>query len=209
MMQTVLEQTKTRHEISNGSKVKKNGVPHVIRWSVDEYYKMDEAGMFQGRRVQLIGGEIIEMAPMGTTHSTAVRLVVSCLRKVFGDGFVVDSQLPLGLGKFDEPEPDVAIIEGDIRDFTNVHPSTARLIIEVADSSLKLDRGQKVGLYAENGIAEYWILNLKQRQLEVFRKPVFDGETADYTERLIIAEDDFVSPSERPDSRLKVKDMLP
>ena len=87
-MQTVREQNQIGHTFSNGSKVKKNGAPHGIRWSVDEYYKMDELGLFTGRRVQLIRGEIIEMAPRGTPHSTAVRLVVSCLRKVFGDGFV-------------------------------------------------------------------------------------------------------------------------
>ncbi len=208
-MQTVREQNQIGHTFSNGSGVKKNGAPHGIRWSVDEYYKMDELGLFQGRRVQLIRGEIIEMAPMGTPHSTAVRLVVSCLRKVFGDGFVIDSQLPLRLGNLDEPEPDVAVIEGDIRDFTDIHPFTARLIVEVADSSLKLDRGRKAELYAENGIEEYWIVNLKQRQLEVFRKPIVDDETANYAEKLIITEEGFVSPPERPNSKLKVRDMLP
>ena len=182
-MQTVREQNQIGHTFSNGFGVKKNGAPHGIRWSVDEYYKMDELGLFQGRRVQLIRGEIIEIAPMGTPHSTAVRLVASCLRKVFGDGFVIDSQLPLRLGKFDEPEPDVATIEGDIRDFTDAHPFTARLIVEVADSS--------------------------QRQLEVFRKPIMDGETSDYAEKLIITEHDFVSPLARPNSKFKVRDMLP
>ena len=208
-MQTVREQNQIGHKFSNGSGVKKNGAPHGIRWSVDEYYKMDELGLFQGRRVQLIRGEIIEMAPMGTPHSTAVRLAVSCLRKVFGAGFVIDSQLPLRLGKLDEPEPDVAVIEGDIRDFADAHPVTARLIVEVADSSLKLDRGRKAELYAENGIEEYWIVNLKQRQLEVFRKPIVDDETADYAEKLILTEEGFVSPRERPNSKLKVRDMLP
>ena len=208
-MQTVLERNQIRQEISNGHTVKKNEAPHGIRWSVDEYYKMFELGLFQGRRVQLIRGEIIEMAPMGTPHSTAVRLVAECLRKIFAEGFVVDSQLPLRLGKHDEPEPDVAIIEGDIRDFTDAHPFTARLVVEVADSSLKLDRGRKVELYAENGIEEYWIVNLKQRQLEVYRKPVTEGDASDYTEKIILTGDEFVSPLERPNSKLKIADMLP
>ena len=208
-MQTVLERKSSRQALSNGHKFKKNGAPHGIRWSVDEYYQMYKAGLFEGRRVQLIRGEIIEMAPMGTAHSTAVRLVVTCLRKVFGDGFVVDSQLPLRLGRHDEPEADIAVIEGDIRDFTDTPPATARLIVEVADTSLKLDRGRKVELYAENGIEEYWIVNLKQRQLEVYRKPIVEGDTADYADRLTVTEEEFVSPRGRPNSKLKVREMLP
>lgn len=209
-MQIVLERDQIQRTVSIGHSVKKNGAPRGVRWSVDEYYKMYELGLFQGRRVQLIRGEIIEMAPMGTPHSTAVRLVISCLRKIFGEGFVVDGQLPLRLGNLDEPEPDVAIIEGTIRDFSEVHPYTARLIVEIADSSLKLDRGRKAELYAENGIEEYWILNLRGRCLEVHRLPGIDENSAfRYAEITILKGSDFVCPLAQPKCEIKITDMLP
>ena len=208
-MEAVLERKKSKPLSTNGFKSLKNGVPHGIRWTVDEYYKMYDAGLFQGRRVQLIGGEIIEMAPMGTPHSTAIRLVLACLKGIFGDGFLIDSQLPLRLGKQDEPEPDIYVVKGEIRDFLDNHPITATLVVEIADSSLKFDRGRKVALYAENHIAEYWIVNFEERQLEVYRKPSGEGGSANYAEKIVVSENDSIAPLSMPKSKIKVADMLP
>lgn len=189
--------------------VKKNGTPGPARWTVEEYYKMYDAGLFRNKRVQLIQGEIIEMAPMGSPHSTAVRLLVASLRKAFGKGFIVDSQLPLRLGNYDEPEPDVAVIKGDLRDFADHHPNTAELVIEVADTSLRFDRKNKAELYAENQIEEYWIVNLKDRCVEVHRSPSASSQGFKYNEILVVAAGGSIAPMAKPNAKIKVAEILP
>ena len=144
-------------------------------WTRSEFNKMAEAGLFQGRHVELVEGQVIEMSPMGSLHATAVALVGRTLEREFGAGFFARWQMPFDAGELSEPEPDVAIIQGDVRDFTKAHPGTAVLIVEVAETSLKYDRTEKAGLYAKVGIADYWILNLVDRQLEVCREPEEDA----------------------------------
>lgn len=208
-MQTVRERNYQKPVTLNG-RVKRNGVaPHLLRWTVDEYYKMYEQGLFQGKRVELIKGEIFEMSPMLSPHATSIRLVFELLREVFQKEFEIRMQLPVRFSKIDEPEPDVSVVEGSIRDFTEAHPTTAKLLVEVAFTSLRFDRTRKLKLYAENRIEEYWIVNLKQRQLEVFRKPVSDSEASDYSEKLVFTENEAVSPLLRPKAKLNVADMLP
>ncbi len=208
-MQTVLER-KPRQTLSNGHKFKKNGAPHGIRWSVDEYYKMYELGLFDGRRVELIKGEIFEMSPMLSPHATGIQLVMNLMLKIFEKGFVVRPQMPMSFSSIDEPEPDIAVVIGSIRDFSDAHPTTATLLVEVAFTSVRFDRTRKLKLYAENGIEDYWIVNLKQRQVEVYRKPVArEDSDFDYAEKLIFLPGDSVSPLERHDTKIKVEDMLP
>lgn len=208
-MQTVRERIDQRPSHFNRP-AKKNGVaPHGIRWTVDEYYKMYEQGLFEGRRVELIKGEIFEMSPMLSTHATSIQLVMALLSEIFGTGFVVRPQMPMSFSKIDEPEPDVALVKGSIRDFADAHPTVAVLLVEVALTSLRFDRTKKLRLYAENRIEDYWIVNLKQRRLEVFRQPVSVNGGFDYTEKLIFGEDEFFSPLGKPDVTLKVADMLP
>ncbi len=208
-MQTVLERNQTIQLFSNGSKVKKNGSPHGIRWSVDEYYKMYELGLFTGKRVELIKGEIFETSPMLSPHATSIQLVSEILRGIYEKNFAIRIQMPINFGKISEPEPDVAVVAGAIRDFTDHHPKSATLLVEVALTSVRFDRTTKLKLYAENGIEEYWIVNLKQRQLEVYRKPIIDGAAADYAERFVITEKECISPLEKPNSKIRVADMLP
>lgn len=150
--------------------------PRIHLWSRDEYYKLAEDGFFHGRRVELVEGQVIDMSPMGSLHATAVALVGRTLEREFGAGYFARWQMPVDAGESSEPEPDIAIIQGHVRDFTDSHPKTAVLIVEVADSSLNYDRAEKAGLYAKVGIADYWILNLVDRQLEVCRDPERDPE---------------------------------
>lgn len=210
-MQTVLERKIVKPTAFNGRPVKTNGTaPHGIRWTVDEYYQMYELGLFFGRRVELIKGEIFEMSPMLSPHATSIQLVLKLLSDLFDKGFVVRPQMPMSFSKIDEPEPDVAVIGGSIRDFTDGHPRTAVLLVEVAFTSLRFDRTKKLKLYAENLIQDYWIVNLKQRRLEVFRQPITsEGGGFDYAEKLILGENDFICPLNRPDVSIKVADMLP
>jgi Uma2 family endonuclease len=207
-MDAVLERAKTQPLIERAKK--SSGEPKTIRWTRDEYYRMAELGFFEGKRVELIKGEIIEMSPMKSAHATAVRLVIEALRNIFAKGFVVDSQLPMSFGKNDEPEPDVAVVEGKVRDFSEAHPKTAALVIEVSETTLNYDRTRKASLYAENKIEDYWILNLKNRCLEVYRRPIKDKKLGFiYTEILVVTENETVSPLAKPAAKIKITDILP
>lgn len=208
-MDAVLERTKIKPTIEF-EKSKTNGEPKTVRWTCDQYYKMAELGFFRGKRVELIKGEIVVMSPMKSAHATAVRLMLEVLREIFTKGFIVDSQLPMSFAKTDEPEPDVAVVKGKARDYSEAHPKTAELIIEVSETTLNYDRTTKASLYAENKIADYWILNLKSRCLEIYRCPIRDKKLGFvYSEIKILTENDTASTLAKPDARIKVADLLP
>src|SRR4051794_716453 len=95
--------------------------PNAVRWTRNEYYRMVEAGLFDGRRVQLIGGEIIELAPQKNDHMVAIGLAQQIFTRIFGEGYWVRIQGPVQGGKWSEPEPDVAVVRGSPRDFKD-HP---------------------------------------------------------------------------------------
>jgi Uma2 family endonuclease len=186
--------------------------PQVHFWSRTEYYKMAEAGLFEGKHVELIQGQVIEMSPMGSLHATAVALVGRALEAAFGPGYFARWQMPLDVDELSEPEPDVALIYGDVRQFKDAHPKIAALIVEVAETSLAYDRTQKASLFAQTGVPDYWILNISERRLEVRRQPLRDGSGAfgfAYSEVRILAEGDYVSPVAKPDARVAVADLLP
>lgn len=133
---------------------------------------MVAAGVFPpGDPVELIDGEILAMTPQGSAHATTVLLTAQALQIAFGTGTHVRVQMPLALDPASEPEPDLAVVSGSPRDYRDAHPSSALLVVEVADTTLDYDREQKGSLYARAGIAEYWIVNLSDRRLEVYRDP--------------------------------------
>ena len=213
-MPTTLEaqpvKTKITTEIIENVSDDFNVKPHL--WTQDEYYKMAELGFFDGKRVELIEGEIIEMSPMNKPHATAIRILLNVLGKIFTENYIVDSQLPISFSKKNEPEPDISVVKGEIRDFITSHPKTAELIIEVSDTTLRYDREQKASLYAKNKIKDYWILNLKDSRLEVYRRPIKDDTASfgySYAERLILTTEDFVSPLAKSDVEIAVADLLP
>ena len=195
-------------EIENNELENERARVHL--WTRDEYYKMAEIGFFDGKRVELIEGEVFEMTPMKSPHATAVRLVIDVLKTVFTGDYVIDSQLPMSFSSINEPEPDVAVIVGKIRDFADVHPKTAALIVEVSDTTLRYDQTKKATLYAKNKIEEYWILNLKNRCLEVYRRPISDKTLGFiYAEMQIITENEAIAPLAAPGNEIKIADMLP
>ena len=178
------------------------------RWTREEYERKAAEGFFSpDARVELIEGIVYDMAPQKSPHSTACRLAQEALRSVFplSSGYEIRGQFPLALSDDSEPEPDVAVVEGSIRDFADSHPTTALLIVEVADSTLFHDRKRKIPLYARSGIPESWLLNLPRRMLEVYRNPL-DGV---YRTHLILQAGDTVSPVARPDASLAIADLLP
>ena len=176
------------------------------RWTREEYEKMVAAGVFHPEdRLELIDGEVWEMAPQSSLHSTAVRKVEEALRAVFAPDHDVRVQLPLAFDSDSEPEPDVAAVPGRIEDYRDAHPNTAALVVEVADSSLNYDRDSKTILYAAHGIPEYWILNLVDNRLEVYKELEMDV----YRSRRLLDKDDVVSPVFRPEATIAVSDLLP
>lgn len=186
--------------------------PHVHLWTREEYYQMAHMGLFQGKRVESIEGQVIVMSPMGSLHATAVTFAARAVEKSFGAGHFVRWLMPLALGERSEPEPDVAVIAGDVRDYTHDHPATAALIVEVADTSLAYDRTTKGSLYARAGIPEHWIVNLVDRQVEVYRDPRPDpvAEYAfTYALQTIVRGEETITPLSQPSSAVRAADLLP
>jgi Uma2 family endonuclease len=178
------------------------------RWNRRDYERLAAKGFFRpDQRVELIEGIIYDMAPQNSHHATALRLTQEALRLTFppSAGYEIRGQLPLALSEDSEPEPDLAVVTGTIRDYSDDHPTTAVLVVEVADSSLLHDRKRKLPLYARFGVGETWLLNLVRRTLEVYRDPV-DGI---YQTRLSLRAGGAVSPLARPDVSLQVADLLP
>ncbi len=141
------------------------------RFTVDEYHRMIETGILtENDRVELLDGWILEMSPIGPPHATCVALVAAALQEIVPTGWHIRLQSPITL-KTSEPEPDIAVVRGNIREYRTRHPAGEEiaLLVEVADSSLDFDRNAKRPQYAAAGILEYWIVNFNDRQLEVYR----------------------------------------
>ena len=144
------------------------------RWTVAEYHRMGEVGLLnEDSRVELIDGEIMEMAPIGSEHGGKVNRFIYLFSKIFGDKAIIAAQNPVILGGYGEPQPDVAVLRWreDYYERAHPHAEDVLLIIEVSDSTLRYDRDVKVPLYANHGIPEVWLLDLQQKQLEIYREP--------------------------------------
>lgn len=176
------------------------------RWTRKDYERMVAKGLFEpGAKVELVEGVIYDMPAQGTLHTTGVSLTLQALARLFSGDSHVRGQMPLALGSSSEPEPDVAVVAGDARDYTRNHPTTALLVVEVADKSLGHDRQRKLPLYARSGIPEAWILNLRDRTLEVYREP----SEGLYRSRISLVDEDTVSPLARPEAVIPVSELMP
>ena len=177
----------------------------IRRFSRDEYYQMARSGILrQDERVELIHGEIVNKTPQGTTHAAFINFLDAQLQQAFGEQAAVRTQLPLSLGEASEPEPDLAVVPGQPLDYVQAHPTTACLIVEVAGTGLSFDRTNKAKLYAEHLIPEYWIVNICDRQLEVFRNP----STSGYETHKILHADESVTPLHAPNFSLSLASMF-
>lgn len=185
--------------------------PRQLRWTKSQYHQMADLGWFRGQRVELIDGEIIEMPPQKEDHFASILRTTDALRVAFGPGYTVRPQGPLDLGPLGEPEPDVAVVAGKPQDYAD-HPTSALLVVEVSDSSLRFDRGEKSSLYARSGIAEYWIVNLADRCVEIHTEPVADGSRPlgfRYGHMRIASPGEALSPLAAPQAEVRVDDLLP
>ena len=188
--------------------------PKRRRWTQKEFYRLLDLGFFYDQRVELIGGEIIVMPAQKNFHALGIELTADALRAAFGTGFWVRVQMSLDLSPSSVPDPDLAVVPGSPRSHKGDkdNPTTALLIVEVSETTLRLDRRRKASLYARAGITDYWILNLIDRQLEVYRDPIADSSQLfgwHYGSRTDLAPTDTVSPLAAPQASIRVADLLP
>lgn len=194
----------------------RKGLPGVFRWSRTAYEQAVAAGVFEPGpdepawpRLELVDGEILTMPPQGPVHATAIDIATDVLRDALAEAGIGDvrlrSQMPIALGEWSEPEPDFVVVRGSARDYLRGHPTDPLLVIEIADATLKRDRTRKARLYARHGVPEYWLLNLRDRVLEVMREP--DGER--YGSRSVHGPAEQVASSALPGLCITVADLLP
>jgi len=183
------------------------------RWTRAEYERMIDHALFGPQeRVELIDGEILKMAPQYPAHSAMVAQAQRVLDEAFGPGFHARVQMPFLLDPMSEPEPDVTVVTGGPRDYVAAHPNRTALLVEVAESTLRFDRRWKSSLYARAGVAEYWIVNLVDRELEAYREPALDPDARygwSYAVVLHLRAPDDVTPLAAPEARIRVADLLP
>lgn len=144
---------------------------HIRPLRRHEYERLVEMGLFADERVELIHGTLVAMSPQGTRHASAVMRLSKILFQALGQHADVRVQSALAVSDQSEPEPDIAVVPPSEDDYAHAHPTTAFLVVEVADSSLNKDRQVKVGLYATAGVDEYWIVNLSEDLIEVYTGP--------------------------------------
>jgi Uma2 family endonuclease len=182
------------------------------QWTRVEYERLVDLGAFRpGERIELVGGALLVRESQGGPHATAVGLAEDALREAFGAGWTVRGQMPIALDDDSEPEPDIAVVPGPRRDYTRGHPARPVLIVEVADSSLELDRRVKASLYARARIADYWIVNLVEQVVEVYRDPVAAVDAPygwRYGSTVTLRAGNVVTPLARPGSAIPVSDLL-
>lgn len=149
-------------------------LPRRHRLTVDDYYRMAEVGILHPEaRVELIDGDIIDMAPPGSPHAATVMYLTEVLMRAVGDRASVLAQNPVRLSQYSEPQPDVALLKRRDDFYRERHPRAddVLLIVEVAASSLRFDRDKKLPLYARHGIPEMWLVDLGGRRLVRYRAP--------------------------------------
>ena len=176
----------------------------LTKWSLSDYHKMIEAGILSDRRVELILGDIIQMSPEGPLHCYINHRAVTYLRSLLKQSAVVREAHPITLSD-SEPEPDIAIVRSPDRLYLNHHPNAEDIywLIEIADTTLNKDLGIKKKVYAQAGIAEYWVIDLSSLTLKVFLNPTEEDYQTRYN-----YQDGIVSPQAFPEIEIMVKRLL-
>ena len=181
------------------------------RWRRVEYERLVDLGIFTGERLELLDGALVVREPQGSYHAAITTKIGRLLASAFGPHWHTRLHSPLALGEHSEPEPDIAVVAGKPEDYLQAHPSTAALVVEVAESSLHLDRRVKTTLYAQAGLPEYWIVNLVDRALEVYRDPQPSADpSARWTYRStdVLRPPATVTPQTAPAGSILVADVL-
>ncbi|HLO48106.1 MAG TPA: Uma2 family endonuclease [Kamptonema sp.] len=176
-------------------------------FTVQDYHRMIESGIIdEDEKVELLAGQIVKMAAKGTAHNAAVKRTVELLQDRLEKSVLISVQDSIKLNDNSEPEPDIALLMRDPLYYEDRHPTPSEiyLIIEIADTTLRKDCGIKAQIYAQSGIIDYWVLDINDRQLHVFREPSQEG----YKSELILADSMSISPLYFPDASFIVSEML-
>ena len=174
------------------------------RFTVDEYYEMARVGILKpDERVELLDGEIVPMNPIGSPHLWCVTRLMETFVPLIGT-FRMIVQNPIRLDQQAEPEPDIAILRRNTPQNRHPRPGETLLVIEVADSSIKKDRGRKRAMYARARIQEYWIVDLNSDRIEVYRQPGARG----YRSTTLAGRGETISPLCAPDFAVDVTTVL-
>ena len=182
------------------------------KWTRPEYDRLIEAEFFgPDDRIELIGGHMTLKEPQHSPHAAAIIRVHRVLSAAFGSDWLVRMQMALALDDESEPEPDISVVPADPDDYEVGYPTTASLVVEVALSRLRFDRQHKSSLYARARIADYWIVNLAESRLEVFRDPVVSAEAAfgwRYAQVITLGRTEHVTPLALPSASIAVTSLL-
>jgi Uma2 family endonuclease len=187
--------------------------PALRRWTRHEYERLIDHGFLdEDEPIELLDGLLLVKEPQHSPHRTSVLLVAKAVELAFGEGWFVQTQSPIILDHRSEPEPDVCVVRGSPRDYVDAHPRRPALIVEVAQSGLRIARGRKAAVYARARIADYWIVNLVDRVLEVHREPARPGPARGrwgYAAIETLGADAAIAPLAAPSAAIRVADLLP
>jgi Uma2 family endonuclease len=167
-----------------------------------EYDRLAALGVFEDERIELLDGVLVTMSPIGPRHSSAVDLLTLVLVRALGDRARVRVQNPFAASDISEPQPDLLL--APLRDYVEEHPSESYLVVEVAESSLAKDRGQKLRIYATRGDPEYWVVDVVSRYVEIYRDP----SGGMYRSRRVASLEDGIELLCFPDVTVRVRDIL-
>ena len=184
-----------------------NSLVDIRRLTVWEYHQLGEIGILEpDEQVELVGGQIINKPVKNPPHSAATKRVEKLLENCLGRQVLIRNQEPVRLDKYSEPEPDIAVVKADPLYYEQKHPVPEEvfLLVEIADTTLKRDREYKGLAYARSGIKDYWILDINDRQLLVFRQPSTEG----YKEELCLTLTESISPLAFPKVSIKIAQMF-
>lgn len=185
--------------------------PHRIRWTRKECARIIRGGILDGEHYELIEGDIVRKVK-NRPHVVTLARLLHWLNSLFGDEYV-QVQDPIDVSDADNrhnaPEPDAAVLVRPVADYTRVPPSPGdlRLVVEVADTTLRRDTTTKARLYARAGIADYWVINVSGRRLLVYRQP--DARAGRYADVAEYAEHETAAPLAAPEAVVRVADLLP
>jgi len=190
-----------------------HGIPfdEIHRMTVNEYERLADSGILDDPQVELINGLLVQKMTRKPRHVSACELVAGALEALLPEGWYIREQNPLRIPDYDEPEPDIVIARGSRGRYATRHPGSedVALVVEVADTSLGKDRGEKLLAYGQGGVPVYWIVNLLDNQIEVYSEP--DRTSGGYARCVVHAASDSV-PLEIEDAeagRVAVSDVLP
>ncbi|UZQ55454.1 Uma2 family endonuclease [Trichothermofontia sichuanensis B231] len=193
--------------------IKPNQTPQPVRFTVQDYHRLVALGFLnEDDHIELIRGELIQMAAKGTAHATCLRRLLRILPGIIGDRATLQCQSPITIAFDGEPEPDLAIVRNREADYESAHPTPADtlLVMEVADSSLEYDRTVKLSLYAEASIPYYWLFNVIDRTLEVYSEPAqITPSQFGYLSKRIIPTTGVVQLPQFPDQVLELASVFP